>query len=104
MGENGLLTKLRSLRELPTLPAVLVPPLRHLEKPQDLQDMHEIVRLIAQDKSLAARCLQIVSSPLYGASHEIESIQAAVIALGLTKIHEIAVSCSLLKLSANVLV
>ena len=98
MGENELLTKLRSLRELPTLPAVLVPLLRHFEKPQDLQDMHEIVRLIAQDKSLAARCLQIANSPLYGASHEIESIQAAVIALGLTKVQEIAVSCSFLKL------
>jgi len=98
MVENGLLTKLRSLRELPTLPAVLVPLLRHFEKPQDLQDMHEIMRLIAQDKSLAARCLQIANSPLYGPSHEIESIQAAVIALGLTKVQEIAVSCSLLKL------
>jgi HD-like signal output (HDOD) protein len=98
MSENRLLTKLRSLRELPTLPAVLVPLLRHLERPQESQDMHEIVRLIAQDKSLAARCLQIANSPLYGASREIESIQAAVIALGLTKIQEIAVSCSLLKL------
>jgi HD-like signal output (HDOD) protein len=98
MGENRLLIKLRSLRELPTLPAVLVPLLRHFEKPEDSQDVHEIVRLIGQDKSLAARCLQIANSPLYGASHEIESIQAAVIALGLTKVQEIAVSCSLLKL------
>lgn len=98
MTENRLLVKLRSLRELPTLPAVLVPLLRHLERPQESQDMHEIVRLIALDKSLAARCLQIANSPLYGASREIESIQAAVIALGLTKIQEIAVSCSLLKL------
>jgi len=100
--ENSLLVKLRSLRELPTLPAVLVPLLRHLEKPQESQDMQEIVRLIAQDKSLAARCLQIANSPLYGASREIESIQAAVIALGLTKIQEIAVSCSLLKLLPNI--
>ncbi len=36
--------------------------------------MQEVVRLIAQDKSLAARCLQIANSPLYGASREIESI------------------------------
>jgi putative nucleotidyltransferase with HDIG domain len=65
--------------------------------------MHTIVQLIAQDKALAARCLQLANSPLYGATREIESIQAAVIALGLNKIHEIAVSCSLLKLMPSLL-
>ena len=53
----NLLAKLRSTRDLPTLPAVLMPLLRDLEKPSDSQDLHEIVRLISQDKSLSARCL-----------------------------------------------
>lgn len=97
-----LLQKLRSTRELPTLPAVLMPLLGYLDKPLDSQDMHEIVRLISQDKSLAARCLQIVNSPLYGCTREVESIQAAVVALGLERIHEIAVSCSMLKLAPNI--
>jgi putative nucleotidyltransferase with HDIG domain len=79
-----------------------MPLLRYLDKPLDSQEMHEIVRLISQDKSLAARCLQVVNSPLFGCSHEVESVQAAVVALGLERIHEIAVSCSMLKLTPTV--
>jgi len=97
--DQQLLQKLRSARELPTLPAVLMPLLRYLDRPLDSQDMHEIVRLISQDKSLAARCLQVVNSPLFGCGREVENVQSAVVALGLERIHEIAVSCSILKLT-----
>ena len=98
LASTQILDKLRSTRDLPSLPIVLMPLLKYLDKPLDSQDMHEIVKLIAQDKSLAARCLQIVNSPLFGCSREIETIQGAAVALGLERIHEIAVSCSLLKL------
>ena len=97
-----ILEKLHSTRELPTLPAVLMPLLKYLNKSLDSQDLHEIVKLISQDKSLAARCLQIVNSPLFGCSREVETIQGAAVALGLERIHEIAVSCSMLKLTPSV--
>jgi HD-like signal output (HDOD) protein len=90
--------KFESTRELPTIPAVLVPLLRYMEKPLDRVEVHEFVKLISQDKSLAGRCLQIANSPLFGCSHEVETIQSAVVALGLERIQQIAVSCSLLKL------
>jgi len=96
--ESPILQKLRSTRELPTLPTVLMPLLRYLDKPLESQDLHEVVRLISQDKALAARCLQVINSPLYGCMRPVESVQAAVVALGVERIHEIAVSCSLLKL------
>jgi putative nucleotidyltransferase with HDIG domain len=96
--ESSILQKLRSTRELPTLPTVLMPLLRYLDKPLESQDLHEVVRLISQDKALAARCLQVANSPLYGCMRPVESVQAAVVALGVERIHEIAVSCSLLKL------
>lgn len=102
LASTQILAKLRSTRELPTLPVVLMPLLKYLDKPMDSQDMHEIVRLISQDKSLSARCLQIVNSPLFGVSREVETIQAAAVALGLQRIHEIAVSCSMLKLVPSV--
>lgn len=97
-GNAALLEKLRSTRDLPTLPAVLMPLLRDLEKPTDSQDLHEIIRLISQDKSLSARCLQMVNSPLFGCPREVQTIQGAAMALGIERIHEIAVSCSILKL------
>ena len=93
-----LLQKLQSARELPTLPAVLIPLLQYLERPLDSQDVHQIVDLIAKDESLAARCLQIANSPLFGTTREVESIQSAVVVMGLERIHQIAVSCSFLKL------
>ena len=99
---NALLQKIESTRELPTIPAVLVPLLRYMERPADSVDIHEIVNLIAQDKSLAARCLQVANSPLFSTSREVETIQSAVVALGLDRIQEIAFSCSLLKLLPSV--
>ena len=65
---NPLLEKLESARELPTSPAVLVPLLRYMERPSDTLDIHQVVKLISQDKSLAARCLQVANSPLFGCS------------------------------------
>lgn len=95
---NPLLEKLESARDLPTIPVVLVPLLRYMEQPAEILDVHEVVKLISQDKSLAARCLQVANSPLFGTSHEVETIQSAVVALGLNRIQEIAISCSLLRL------
>lgn len=93
-----LLQKLHSARELPTLPAALMPLLQYLERPLDSQDVHQIVEFIAWDESLAARCLQVANSPLFGTTREVESIQSAVVVMGLERIHQIAVSCSFLKL------
>ncbi len=95
---NHIVERLESTRDLPTVPAVLLPLLRYMEKPLDQVDVHKVVSLISQDKSLAARCLQVANSPLFGSAHEVETIQASVVALGLDRIQQIAVSCSLLRL------
>jgi putative nucleotidyltransferase with HDIG domain len=96
--DSRLLEKLRSTRELPTIPAVLIPLLQYLDRPLETVDMHKVVHMVSQDKSLAARCLQVANSPLFGTSREVESIQSAVVSLGILRLQEIAVSCSLLKL------
>lgn len=95
---NHIVEKLESTRDLPTIPAVLMPLLRYMENPVEQVDVHHLVSLISQDKSLAGRCLQVANSPLFGSAHEVETIQAAVVALGLDRIQQIAVSCALLKL------
>ena len=95
---NHIVEKLESTRDLPSIPAVLLPLLRYMEKPLEQVDVHHVVSLISQDKSLAGRCLQVANSPLFGSCHEVGTIQAAVVALGLDRIQQIAVSCSLIKL------
>lgn len=94
-----LLRRLDNLEEMPTIPTVLAPLLRYLEQPLDRLEVQQVVDLIAQDKSLAAQCLHLANSPLYGRWQEVDSIRSAVVALGLQRMRDIAVSCSVLKLA-----
>src|SRR6266566_7529641 len=76
---NRLLEELGSARELPTIPAVLVPLLKCMKKTWDAVDMHQVVQLISQDKSLAARSPQVANSPLFGWSHQVEAYAAGLL-------------------------
>ena len=58
--------KLEMLHQIPTIPAVLAPLLRYLQQPMEQLDVHRVTDLIGQDKSLAAQCLQMANSPLFG--------------------------------------
>ena len=97
---SHILEKLEFTRDLPTAPAVLMRLLRYMEKPLDQVDVPQIVNLISQDKSLAGRCIQVANSPLFGSGdeNEVVTIQASVMAVGVSRIQQIAVSCSLLRL------
>jgi HD-like signal output (HDOD) protein len=93
-----LLQRLENLEEMPTIPVVLAPLLRYLEQPLDTLEVQQVVDLISQDKSLAAQCLHMANSPLYGQWHNVESVRSAVVSLGMQRMRDIAVSCSVLKL------
>lgn len=90
--------KLESLEQMPTIPVVLAPLLRYLDQPIESLEVQPVVDLISQDKSLAAQCLHMVNSPLYGRWQAVDSIRGAVVALGLQRMRDIAVSCSLLSI------
>ena len=88
--------KLESLQQMPTIPVVLAPLLRYLDQPIESLEVQPVVDLISQDKSLAAQCLHMANSPLYGRWQQVDSIRGAVVALGLQRMRDIAVSCSML--------
>lgn len=96
---GALRSRLEQLEEMPTIPVVLAPLLRYLEQPLDTLEVQQVVDLISQDKSLAAQCLHMANSPLYGRWQKADNIRSAVVALGLQRMRDIAVSCSLLRLS-----
>ena len=54
---------IEDLQQIPTIPAVLAPLLRYLEQPVEQLDVQKVTDMIAQDKSLAAQCLQMANSP-----------------------------------------
>ena len=93
-----LLKRLEGLHHIPTIPAVLAPLLRYLQQPLEQLDVHKVTDLIAQDKSLAAQCLQMANSPLFGRWQKVDSLYGAVVGLGFQRVSDIAMSCGVLNM------
>jgi HD-like signal output (HDOD) protein len=98
LGKELLLQRLDGLRQIPTIPAVLTPLLRYLEQPVEQLDVQKVTDYIAQDKSLAAQCLHMANSPLFGRGQKVESLRSAVLTLGFHHVSDIAMSCGVLNL------
>ena len=89
---------IEQINSMPGVQAILQPLLSYLQQPFESQDMQRIVDLISHDNSLAAQCLHMANSPLFGRWQTITSVRGAVVALGLQRMREVAVSCCMLKL------
>ena len=96
---DTLRTKIESLDQLPSIPAILVPLIKMLELPAESIDVQRIVDLIAHDKSIAAQTLHMANSPLFGRLQEVKTVRGAVVALGMARVREIATTCCMLKLA-----
>jgi HD-like signal output (HDOD) protein len=94
----ALLQRLEGLHHIPTIPAVLAPLLRYLQQPMEQLDVQRVTDMIAQDKSLAAQCLQMANSPLFGHWRKVDSLRGAVVGLGFQRVSDIAMSCGVLNL------
>jgi HD-like signal output (HDOD) protein len=93
-----LLKRLEGLHHIPTIPAVLAPLLRYLEQPLEQLDVQKVTEMIAQDKSLAAQCLQMANSPLFGRWQKVDSLRAAIVGLGFQRVTDIVMSCGVLNM------
>lgn len=93
-----MLKRLESMYQIPTIPAVLAPLLRYLQQPMERLDVHKVTDMIAQDKALAAQCLQMANSPLFGRWQKVDSLRGAVLGLGFQRVSDIAMSCGVLNM------
>ncbi len=89
--------KLAEIGSLPTIPTLLVPLLQHLCEPAEDVSLDRVVKIISQDPSLAVQCLRMVNSPLFGVRYPIDTVRGAVMGLGVNRVRQIAMACSLLK-------
>jgi putative nucleotidyltransferase with HDIG domain len=89
---------IQQVEAMPSVSAILQPLIGHLQQPLDNVDTQRVVDLIASDNSLAAQCLHMANSPLFGRWQAINSIRGAVIALGMQKMRDIALSCSMMRI------
>jgi len=93
-----LAERVEQLSTMPSMGAILQPLLSYLQQPLEHQDMQRIVDLISHDNSLAAQCLHMANSPLYGRWQAITGLREDVVALGLQRMRDIALTCCVLKL------
>jgi len=96
--KDTLFKRLEGLRQIPTIPAVLMPLLRYLQQPMEQLDVQKVTDMIAQDKALAAQCLQMANSPLFGRWQKVDSLRGAIVGLGFQRVGDIAMSCGVLNL------
>ncbi|HUN60802.1 MAG TPA: HDOD domain-containing protein [Candidatus Sulfotelmatobacter sp.] len=98
---EGLKRRIERLQCLPSSPAVLQPLLELLRQPTNRINVKRVVQLVSYDKTIAAQCLRIANSPLYGRVRETDSIHAAVVSLGIHRVEDILLTCCLHQFSAG---
>jgi len=83
------------LKTTPSIPAVFLPLLKLLNAPPEQVRLEEVVKLVSYDNTIAAQCLRVASSPLFGLAKSPESIKGAVLTLGLRRVQTILLTCCL---------
>jgi putative nucleotidyltransferase with HDIG domain len=69
--------------------------LKLLSATGDDVNVDEVVRLVSYDNTIAAQCLRVASSPLFGMAKPPKSIKGAVISLGVRRVETILLTCCL---------
>lgn len=86
--QSELLAQIKQLDSISTASAMLAPLLDMLRLPTEKIRMEKVVELISYDGSIAAQCLRLANSPLFG-KRQTETVRAAVMVLGLERVRSI---------------
>jgi HD-like signal output (HDOD) protein len=86
--------KIKALEAIPTVPAIVQPLASILQLPADQVDVERVVELVSYDSTIAAQCLRMSNSPLFGRRNT-ETVRGAVLALGLKRVEAILLGCCL---------
>jgi HD-like signal output (HDOD) protein len=85
--------RVRHIETVPAIPAVFLPLLKLLSSSEEDAKVGEVVRLVSYDNTIAAQCLRVAGSPLFGLAQSPQSIKGAVISLGLRRVETILLTC-----------
>ena len=78
--------RVQRIETMPAIPAVFLPLLKLLSNSAEEVKVDEVVRLVSYDSTIAAQCLRVASSPLFGVARPPKSIKGAVMSLGLRRV------------------
>jgi putative nucleotidyltransferase with HDIG domain len=87
--------RVKDIETTPSTSAVFLPLLKLLNGPPEQVRLEEVVKLVSYDNTIAAQCLRVASSPLFGRAKSPESIKGAVLTLGLRRVQTILLTCCL---------
>ncbi len=85
---------IKSLEAMPTVPSIVQPLTTMLQQPPEQVNLEKVVELVSYDSTIAAQCLRMANSPLFG-RHHTETVRSAILALGLKRIEAILMGCCL---------
>jgi HD-like signal output (HDOD) protein len=87
--------RVQHIETMPAIPAVFLPLQKLLSSSAGEVRVDEVVRLVSYDNTIAAQCLRLAGSPLFGPAQAPKSIKGAVISLGLRRVETILLTCCL---------
>jgi putative nucleotidyltransferase with HDIG domain len=87
--------RVRQIETMPAIPAVFLPLLKLMSNSGEEVKLDEVSRLVSYDGTIAASCLRVAGSPLFGLTRSPESIKGAVLTLGLRRVETILLTCCL---------
>jgi putative nucleotidyltransferase with HDIG domain len=86
--------RIRALDAMPSVPAIVQPLAELLRQDPDQVSLDKVVELVSYDSTLAAQCLRMANSPLFGRRNT-ETVRGAVLALGIKRVEAIVLGCCL---------
>jgi len=92
-------SKIPEIQNLATLPAIATEIMSLTES--DRSSMKEISKIIEKDMTIASKILKISNSPLYGYQRKIDTIQKALVLLGIKEVYNIVVGISVYSTFVN---
>jgi HD-like signal output (HDOD) protein len=87
--------RIQEINTLPALPLILTRLTACLDHPPADINFEQVVGLVSQDESVAAQCVRMANSAMFGRRRLAETIHEAVIGLGLWRVSDIVFSCTL---------
>jgi putative nucleotidyltransferase with HDIG domain len=93
--QTSIRDRVQRIESTPTIPTVLLPLLKLLKSPPESVNVEEVIKLVSYDSTIAAQCLRMAGSPLFGLARAPKSVGAAVLTLGTRRVETILLTCCL---------
>ena len=91
----NIVERVKTIEAMPSIPTIFLPLMELMNLPPERVKLDELVKLVSHDNTIAAQCLRVASSPLFGLAKPPDSIKAAVMSLGIARVETILLTCVL---------